>query len=181
MAYSTYVSISVQRMGSQLLISSATETAWRCPTAFSKDRCDQEAVRMRIILSALTTLNFIFNPLPLFHCCLAYSIRYYAWGFLFLVNRNRASGTPHNASRKGGATAPKLAATGGRPRSSTTSSMPSALRMSPTSRIGGAGAGGAAGGAGGSLAMKRQRRTSTSAQMQSTATRKVGEEGTGLV
>ena len=64
-AYSTYVSISVQRMGSQLLISSATETAWRCPTAFSKDRCDQEAVRLRIILSALTTLNFIFNPLPL--------------------------------------------------------------------------------------------------------------------
>ena len=63
-AYSTYVSISVQRMGSQLLISSATETAWRCPTAFSKDRCDQEAVRLRIILSALTTLNFIFNPLP---------------------------------------------------------------------------------------------------------------------
>ena len=53
--------------------------------------------------------------------------------------------------------------------------------MSPTSRIGGAGVGGAAGGAGGSLAMKRQRRTSTSAQMQSTATRRVGEEGTGLV
>ena len=63
-AYSTYVSISVQRMGSQLLISSATETAWRCPTAFSKDRCDQEAVRLRIILSALTTLNFIFKSLP---------------------------------------------------------------------------------------------------------------------
>lgn len=93
-----------------------------------------------------------------------------------LVNRNRASGTPHNASRKGGANGPKLAATGGRPRSSTTSSMPSALRLSPTSRIGG----GNAAAAGSSLSMKRQRRTSTSAQMQSTAGRKAGEEGTGL-
>ena len=181
MAYSTYVSISVQRMGSQLLISSATETAWRCPTAFSKDRCDQEAVRLRIILSALTTLNFIFKSPPPSSTAVWHILYVMRGVFLFLVNRNRASGTPHNASRKGGATGPKLAATGGRPRSSTTSSMPSALRMSPTSRIGGAGAGGAAGGAGGSLAMKRQRRTSTSAQMQSTATRKVGEEGTGLV
>ncbi|KAK7692616.1 hypothetical protein QCA50_004248 [Cerrena zonata] len=92
-----------------------------------------------------------------------------------IKKRNRASGTPHNASRKGGANGPKLAATGGRPRSSTTNSMPSALRLSPTSRIGASAAN-----AGGSLSMKRQRRTSTSAQMQSTATRKVGEEGTGL-
>ncbi|KAI0081911.1 hypothetical protein K474DRAFT_1612431 [Panus rudis PR-1116 ss-1] len=85
-----------------------------------------------------------------------------------IKKRNRASGTPHSASRKG-ATLPKIAS-GSRPRSSTTSSMPSGTRFSPVSRTGPSAAGG-------SLAMKRQRRTSTSAQIQTPATATRKEEG----
>jgi len=80
-----------------------------------------------------------------------------------IKKRNRASGTPHSASRKGGASLPKLAASSSRPRSSTTSSMPTPMsgpRLSPTNRIGGSAASGP-------VSMKRQRRTSTSAQISS--------------
>lgn len=51
-AYSTYVYFCSPH-GSQLLIFYATETAWCCPTAFSKDRCDQEAVRSVLYLPLL--------------------------------------------------------------------------------------------------------------------------------
>lgn len=87
--------------------------------------------------------------------------------------RNRASGTPHSASRKGGASLPKLASSSSRPRSSTTNSMPSgfsASQISPTSRIGGSAAGGA-------LSMKRQRRTSSSAQISTSPTTRKGSGG----
>ncbi|EKM54291.1 uncharacterized protein PHACADRAFT_258054 [Phanerochaete carnosa HHB-10118-sp] len=88
-----------------------------------------------------------------------------------IKKRNRASGTPHSASRKG-ASLPKLAASGTRPRSSTTSAMPSGLagsRLSPTSRIGGSAAGG-------TLAMKRQRRTSAGPQISTSSSRKDSDE-----
>ncbi|GJE94947.1 hypothetical protein PsYK624_111230 [Phanerochaete sordida] len=89
-----------------------------------------------------------------------------------IKKRNRASGTPHSASRKG-ASLPKLAASGTRPRSSTTSAMPTGLagsRLSPTSRIGGSAA------AGGTLAMKRQRRTSAGPQLSTSSSRKDSDE-----
>ncbi|KIP11611.1 hypothetical protein PHLGIDRAFT_83279 [Phlebiopsis gigantea 11061_1 CR5-6] len=93
-----------------------------------------------------------------------------------IKKRNRASGTPHSASRKGAAL-PKLAASGTRPRSSTTSAMPTGLagsRLSPTSRIGGSAAGG-------SLAMKRQRRTSAGPQLStSPSSRRDTHESVGV-
>ncbi|KAJ3541343.1 hypothetical protein NM688_g6098 [Phlebia brevispora] len=92
-----------------------------------------------------------------------------------IKKRNRASGTQHSASRKGGGALPKLAASSTRPRSSTTGTMSGGLsgsRLSPTSRIGASAAGGS---------MKRQRRTSAGAQMISSSTsRKDSDEGTGV-
>ncbi|KAI0043650.1 hypothetical protein FA95DRAFT_1609196 [Auriscalpium vulgare] len=74
-----------------------------------------------------------------------------------IKKRNRASGAPNTGTRKG-AVLPKIASSSTRPRSSTTSNTPMALpgsRYSPGSRIG-AGATVVQ-----TLAMKRQRRTST--------------------
>ncbi|KAI0693997.1 hypothetical protein C8T65DRAFT_833556 [Cerioporus squamosus] len=51
-----------------------------------------------------------------------------------IKKRNRASGTPHGSSRKNSANLPKIAAHANRPRSSTTSSVPSSTRLSPASR-----------------------------------------------
>ncbi|KAH8083769.1 hypothetical protein BXZ70DRAFT_958063 [Cristinia sonorae] len=92
-----------------------------------------------------------------------------------IKKRNRASGTPHSASRKGGASLPKLAASSSRPRSSTTNSMPNGFagsQISPTSRLGGSAAGG--------VSMKRQRRTSSSAQISTSPTSRKGSAEGGL-
>lgn len=89
-----------------------------------------------------------------------------------IKKRNRASGAPSAGARKN-SVLPKLASSSTRPRSSTTSNTPLALpgsRLSPGSRMG-AGAGVA-----GTLALKRQRRTSTDGP--GTLARKVAE-GTG--
>ncbi|KAH7923717.1 hypothetical protein BV22DRAFT_1196481 [Leucogyrophana mollusca] len=76
-----------------------------------------------------------------------------------IKKRNRASGTPNGTARKGGAGGlPKLASSSTRPRASTTSTVPtgfSASRGAPTNRAG------MGSSPGGTLAMKRQRRTST--------------------
>ncbi|KAI0087981.1 hypothetical protein BDY19DRAFT_202927 [Irpex rosettiformis] len=91
-----------------------------------------------------------------------------------IKKRNRASGTPHSASRKGNASLPKIAASSTRPRSSTTTGLPnssSSSRFSPTNRLGGNAASGT------SLSMKRQRRISTSG---ATSTRKESEEATAV-
>lgn len=72
--------------------------------------------------------------------------------------RNRASGAPNSVARKNNTVLPKLASSSTRPRSSTTSNTPLALpgsRLSPGSRVGPSAA------VAGSLALKRQRRTST--------------------
>ncbi|KAI0695521.1 hypothetical protein BC835DRAFT_943552 [Cytidiella melzeri] len=93
-----------------------------------------------------------------------------------IKKRNRASGTPHSASRKGSTTLPKIAASSTRPRSSTTTGMPNSVsssRFSPTSRVGGSAA------AGGSISMKRQRRISTGAQGLTTSVRKESDETAG--
>ena len=91
--------------------------------------------------------------------------------------RNRTSGTPHSASRKGAsASLPKLASSSSRPRSSTTSSITNSLsgtRISPTSRVGGSAAGGP-------LSMKRQRRTSSNVQIIPSSSHKGGDEGAGV-
>ncbi|EMD37831.1 hypothetical protein CERSUDRAFT_114478 [Gelatoporia subvermispora B] len=89
-----------------------------------------------------------------------------------IKKRNRASGTPHSTSRKSASTLPKIASSSNRPRASTTSGLPSGSRYSPTSKTGGSA---------NSLSMKRQRRTSTSAQMQSSSTspRKTSEGAIG--
>ncbi|KZT72177.1 hypothetical protein DAEQUDRAFT_705920 [Daedalea quercina L-15889] len=91
-----------------------------------------------------------------------------------IKKRNRASGTPHGASRKGSAGLPKISSSASRPRAATTSSMPMGLhgsRLSPTARMGGATAN--------NVSMKRQRRTSASVSMQSSSGRKPGDEGIG--
>lgn len=88
-----------------------------------------------------------------------------------IKKRNRASGTPHSASRKGASALPKITSSATRPRAATTSSMPSGLhnaRLSPTNRMG----------AGGNASMKRQRRTSTSITQSSS--RKTGDDGVGI-
>ncbi|KAH9935591.1 uncharacterized protein B0H18DRAFT_976418 [Fomitopsis serialis] len=90
-----------------------------------------------------------------------------------IKKRNRASGTPHGASRKGSAGLPKITSSASRPRAATTSSMPMGLhgsRLSPTARIGAGAA---------NMSMKRQRRTSTSVAMQASSGRKPGDEGIG--
>ncbi|KAI0266754.1 hypothetical protein BC834DRAFT_969276 [Gloeopeniophorella convolvens] len=77
-----------------------------------------------------------------------------------IKKRNRASGAPNTGARKNNSVLPKLASSSTRPRSSTTSNTPLALpgsRLSPGSRVGA----NAAAAAAGTLAMKRQRRTST--------------------
>jgi len=85
-----------------------------------------------------------------------------------IKKRNRASGTPNGSVRKGASNLPKLASSSTRPRSNTTSNMPTGLagsRMAPGSRIGM----GSSPGGGPTLAMKRQRRTSSGLQPLSAA------------
>jgi len=85
-----------------------------------------------------------------------------------IKKRNRASGTPNGTARKGGGNLPKLASSSTRPRSNTTSIMPSGpagSRMALGSRTGM----GAPPVAGGTLAMKRQRRTSSGLQPSSSS------------
>ncbi|KAH7888837.1 hypothetical protein F5I97DRAFT_1804288 [Phlebopus sp. FC_14] len=75
-----------------------------------------------------------------------------------IKKRNRASGAVNGNARKGGAGLPKIAASSTRPRSATTSTVPSGYansRGAPPSR------GGMGPLPGGTLAVKRQRRTST--------------------
>lgn len=87
------------------------------------------------------------------------------------LSRNRTSGAPNGAVRKAANNnLPKLASTTTRPRSNTISNMPTGLagsRMTPGTRI----AIGSSLGGGVSLAMKRQRRTSSGLQ-PSSSTRK---------
>ncbi|KAL6310459.1 hypothetical protein BKA93DRAFT_820881 [Sparassis latifolia] len=88
-----------------------------------------------------------------------------------IKKRNRASGTPHSASRKANSNLPKIASSTNRPRAATTNTMPSSLngsRLSPTNRTGGAAAG--------SASMKRQRRTSAGVDTQYSSTRKPSED-----
>ncbi|KIK98250.1 hypothetical protein PAXRUDRAFT_824042 [Paxillus rubicundulus Ve08.2h10] len=76
-----------------------------------------------------------------------------------IKKRNRASGAPNGNARKGGAGLPKIASSSTRPRSATTNVIPSGFtstRGAPAHRVG-MGASHTTG----SLAMKRQRRTST--------------------
>jgi len=81
-----------------------------------------------------------------------------------IKKRNRASGTPNGTARKGGGNLPKLASSSTRPRSNTTSIMPSG----PTgSRIALGNRTGVGASLGGTLAMKRQRRTSSGLQPSS--------------
>jgi GATA-binding protein len=85
-----------------------------------------------------------------------------------IKKRNRASGTPNGATRKGGSTLPKIASSSTRPRSVTTSAVLSGLtasRAAPASRMG-LGTSNS-----GSLAMKRQRRSSTGLQMATSSRR----------
>ncbi|KAJ7045503.1 hypothetical protein C8F04DRAFT_1025242 [Mycena alexandri] len=94
-----------------------------------------------------------------------------------IKKRNRASGAPSSGSRKGGgAGLPKLASTHTRPRSASNSALTARMgavgisaSSSGGSGGGGAGANGSANGAhgqgNGTVALKRQRRTSTSLQM----------------
>ncbi|KAH9961238.1 hypothetical protein BC827DRAFT_333803 [Russula dissimulans] len=92
-----------------------------------------------------------------------------------IKKRNRASGAPNSGTRKNNSVLPKLASSSTRPRSSTTSNTPLALpgsRLSPGSRIGGGGSAAVVG----SLALKRQRRTSTGGT--GTLVRKLAEAGT---
>jgi len=87
-----------------------------------------------------------------------------------IKKRNRASGAPNTGTRKNNSVLPKLASSSTRPRSSTTSNTPLALpgsRLSPGSRMGPSAA------VPGSLALKRQRRTSTGGS--GTLVRKVAE------
>ncbi|KAH8990601.1 hypothetical protein EDB92DRAFT_1798900, partial [Lactarius akahatsu] len=77
-----------------------------------------------------------------------------------IKKRNRASGAPNSGTRKNNPGLPKLVSSSTRPRSSTTSNTPLALpgsRLSPGSRV----AASASATVAGSLALKRQRRTST--------------------
>lgn len=118
------------------------ETPWCCQAFVPQDRRHQEAVCL--VFTFLREMGI--NEFPNVFC------------------RNRASGTPHNAPRKGTAGLPKIAAGTSRPRSSTTNSMPSSIsgaRLSPTNRVGASAAG-----VGSISAMKRQRRTSAGAQLQ---------------
>jgi GATA-binding protein, other eukaryote len=87
------------------------------------------------------------------------------------MSRNRTSGAPNGASRKGSSTLPKLASSSTRPRASTTSAVlssssggfglsASSSSSSHPTRVGPGGATAQGAGVVGSLAMKRQRRTS---------------------
>ncbi|KZT10615.1 uncharacterized protein LAESUDRAFT_720962 [Laetiporus sulphureus 93-53] len=91
-----------------------------------------------------------------------------------IKKRNRASGAPHSAARKSAAALPKISSSTSRPRAATTSSMPTGLhnaRLSPTNRMGM--------GAAANLSMKRQRRTSAGVSMQSSSSRKAGDDSVG--
>ncbi|KAG1752920.1 hypothetical protein EDB19DRAFT_1892897 [Suillus lakei] len=78
-----------------------------------------------------------------------------------IKKRNRASGAPNGNARKGGAGLPKLASSNTRPRASTTSTVPTGFAngrgATTANRVGL--------GPSPPVAMKRQRRTSTSGQM----------------
>lgn len=83
-----------------------------------------------------------------------------------IKKRNRASGAPNGNARKGGAGLPKLASSNTRPRASTTSTVPTGFAngrgATTANRVGL--------GPSPPVAMKRQRRTSTSGQMPSAPT-----------
>ncbi|KAG1777746.1 hypothetical protein EV702DRAFT_969303 [Suillus placidus] len=83
-----------------------------------------------------------------------------------IKKRNRASGAPNGNARKGGAGLPKLASSNTRPRASTTSTVPTGFAngrgATTANRVGL--------GLSPPVAMKRQRRTSTSGQMPSAPT-----------
>lgn len=72
-----------------------------------------------------------------------------------IKKRNRTSGTPTNSGRKGGSGLPKIASSSTRPRSSSTANSGTVPRATANSR-------GSSNSTGASLAVKRQRRTSTS-------------------
>jgi GATA-binding protein len=78
-----------------------------------------------------------------------------------IKKRNRASGPPNGSTRKGGGSLPKLASSSTRPRSSTTTGVPSGLGASRLPRVAPVAP------SNGSLALKRQRRTSTTLQLPS--------------
>jgi len=85
-----------------------------------------------------------------------------------IKKRNRASGTPNGTARKGGGNLPKLASSSTRPRSNTTSIMPSGpagsrIALGNRTGIGASPAGG------GTLAMKRQRRASSGLEPSSSS------------
>ncbi|KAG1832446.1 hypothetical protein EV424DRAFT_1313024 [Suillus variegatus] len=82
-----------------------------------------------------------------------------------IKKRNRASGAPNGNARKGGAGLPKLASSNTRPRASTTSTVPTF-----TNGRGGTAANRVGLGLSPPVAMKRQRRTSTSGQIPSAPT-----------
>ncbi|KIK44787.1 hypothetical protein CY34DRAFT_599629 [Suillus luteus UH-Slu-Lm8-n1] len=92
-----------------------------------------------------------------------------------IKKRNRASGAPNGNARKGGAGLPKLASSNTRPRASTTSTVPTGFAngrgLTTANRVGL--------GPSPPVAMKRQRRTSTSGQMPSapTTSRRGNEAG----
>lgn len=83
-----------------------------------------------------------------------------------IKKRNRASGAPNGNARKGGAGLPKLASSNTRPRASTTSTVPTGF----ANGRGTANANRVGLGPSPPVAMKRQRRTSTSGQMPSAPT-----------
>jgi hypothetical protein len=116
------------------------ETAWCGSTTFVEDGCHQEEVGCVGFLSC-----FCVNGLV----------------------RNRASGAPNGATRKGTANLPKIASSSTRPRASTTGNIFTATRLSPTTRTGITG---------GTLAMKRQRRTSTGLSLPSTSSRRANDD-----
>jgi GATA-binding protein len=100
------------------------------------------------------------------------------WKLILCGCRNRASGAPNGNARKGGAGLPKLASSNTRPRASTTSTVPTGFAngrgMTGANRVG------LGPSSPGTLALKRQRRMSTSSQMpMAPPTSRRGDE-TGL-
>jgi len=85
-----------------------------------------------------------------------------------IKKRNRASGAPSSTARKGGGNLPKLASSSTRPRSNTTSNMTSGHTGSRIA-LGSRTALGTSPTGGGTLAMKRQRRTSSGLQPSSSS------------
>lgn len=118
------------------------ETSWGCSSFVTQNGRDQEAVVI-LLSNCLSLPDFLNFP------------------------RNRASGTPSGATRKGANALPKLASSTTRPRSHSSSLLSGfgrgtgAAGLSPV---------GSSSGVGGMVSMKRQRRTSTGLQISSTGT-----------